>query len=563
MKFAQMPYKRIDAGDVISRYAQLERAMHDAADGDSQWEIHQRYYEVYSEYLSMMTIAEIRNDVDVTDAYYKEEKAYYDEVNPEVETARLSYLKALAASPYRRELERHIGKVAFKSMDIAFRAMDEKIIDLKQEENRLMTEYDRLIATAEIDWEGETLNLSLLRPYMTNVDREVRKRAWRKFTEYFSEVGDRLDDIYDRLVKNRTAQAQRLGAEDFRALGYDRMNRHSYGPEEVEQFRRQIKQDFVPFAQKVEENRRRRLGIEKLAFYDDGVAFSRGNPRPIGSPREIMEAGQRMYSELSPETKEFFDFMMENELFDVLGRKTKKAGGYMTEIPKYSSPYIFANFNGTSGDVDVITHECGHAFQGYISGKDPVMEHRDITMDTAEIHSMSMEFFTSRWMEEFFGEEADAYRKMQLEDAVLFIPYGCMVDEFQHIVYANPGMSARERHEVWKSLEKEYRPHLDYEDAAYFAKGGFWQKQSHIYTSPFYYIDYVLSQFCALQYKLWMDKDYGEAWDSYLQLCRISAGRFYEDMLCAVGLTSPFSQGSVRRMIQSLAPMLGIVESGI
>ena len=117
------------------------------------------------------------------------------------------------------------------------------------------------------------------------------------------------------------------------------------------------------------------------------------------TPEEILAAGQRMYEELSRETKEFFDFMMENGLFDVLGRKDKSVGGYMTYFPLYHAPFIFANFNGTSGDVDVITHECGHAFQGYLSGKDPIREHADITMETAECHSMSMEFFTERWME--------------------------------------------------------------------------------------------------------------------------------------------------------------------
>lgn len=558
MKFAQMPYKRIDAEKVIALYKELEEALGKAASGEKQWEIHQEYYAIYSEYVSMMTIAQIRNDVDVTDTYYKEEKDYYDEIHPKVEAARLSYLKALVNSPFRGDLQGRIGEVAFKSMEIAFRAMDERIISLKQEENRLMTDYDCLIATAKIDWEGEELNLSLLRPYLTHPDREVRKRAYAKYTEYFCSVGDRLDDIYDRLVKNRSEQARRLGAKDFRTLGYDRMNRHSYGREEVESFRRQIKKDFVPFAKKVQENRRRRLGLEGLAFYDEGMFFAEGNPSPMGSPQEIMEAGQVMYRELSSETREFFDFMMENELFDVLGRKTKKAGGYMTEIPKYSAPYIFANFNGTSDDVDVITHECGHAFQGYIAAKDPIMEHRDITMDTAEIHSMSMEFFTSPYMEKFFADRADDYRKMQIESAILFIPYGCMVDEFQHIVYEKPQMSPKERHQVWRSLEREYMPHLDYEDDPYFAKGGFWQKQPHIYTAPFYYIDYVLSQFCALQYKLWMDRDYAEAWESYLKLCHISAGKFYQDMLVAVGLVSPFCEGSVRQMTEKLAPLLDI-----
>ena len=262
--------------------------------------------------------------------------------------------------------------------------------------------------------------------------------AFASKSDFFEANAGKLDEIYDKLVKNRDAQAKALGYDNYVTLGYYRMQRNCYGKDEVENFRKQIKKDFVPFAEKLHDRRRQRLGLEKLSYIDEGVYFKEGNPKPIGTPEDILKNGQKMYAELSPETKEFFDFMMENELFDVLGRKTKRAGGYMTYLPDYNSPFIFANFNGTEGDVDVITHECGHAFQGFLSGKDPIQEHRDITMETAETHSMSMEFFTGDWMELFFGDRADDYREMHLEDAVAFIPYGCMVDEFQHIVYEIP-----------------------------------------------------------------------------------------------------------------------------
>lgn len=306
------------------------------------------------------------------------------------------------------------------------------------------------------------------------------------------------------------------------------------------------------------DNRRKRLGLEKLSYIDNDVYFLNGNPAPLGSPEEILATGQKMYSELAPETKEFFDFMMENQLFDVFGRKTKRQGGYMTYIHKYSSPFIFANFNGTAGDVDVITHECGHAFQGFIGGKDPILEHNDTTMETAEIHSMSMEFFTDPWMKDFFGDRYEEFLQMQLEDAIRFIPYGTMVDEFQHKVYENPDMTPAERKQTWRDLEKVYMPHLDYEDDPFFGKGGYWQRQQHIYNSPFYYIDYVLAQSCAFQYKIWMDKDYKEAWDSYLKLCNIGASKFYADMLKEVDLKVPFEDGYFDEIVKVLEEKCGL-----
>ena len=330
------------------------------------------------------------------------------------------------------------------------------------------------------------------------------------------------------------------------------MGRNCYGQKEVENFRRQIKQYFVPFAEKLHDRRRQRLGLDRLSYIDQAVYFKQGNPAPTGTPEEIMAAGQKMYRELSQETGEFFDFMMENQLFDVLGRKNKRAGGYMTYMPDYHSPFIFANFNGTSGDVDVVTHECGHAFQGYLSGQDPIREHADITMETAEIHSMSMEFMTEDWMGLFFGDRKQDYIDMHLEDSAIFVPYGCMVDEFQHIVYENPDMTPAQRHTAWLQLEAEYRPHMDYGDNPFFGKGGLWQQQLHIYNSPLYYIDYCLAQTCALQYKIWKDRDFKAAWASYLKLCKLSASDFFTRMIPAVGLKNPFEDGSIQSLVKSL-----------
>lgn len=552
MKFSEMPYKRVNFEEIEVRFEKIMEEFQTAKSGEEQFAVHKKYYEWINEVYTNMTIAQIRHDVDTADEFYDVENNYCDEIMPKLNNLNVQYNKMMYESPYRKELEAIIGPVAFKNMELAMKSFDEKLIPLMQEENILKSAYDKLIASAKIDWEGETLNLSLLRRYTTSPNREVRAKAYKKQVDFFETNKTQLDDIYDKLVKKRTAQAKLMGYENYVTLGYYRMGRNCYDKNMVEKFRNQVKRDLVPYATKLHEARRVRLGVDKLMCYDEGVYFAEGNPEPIGTPEEILRKGQKMYSELSPETKEFYDFMMEWELFDVLGRKTKKAGGYMTYLPVYNAPFVFANFNGTSGDVDVITHECGHAFQGYLSGKDPIQEHRDITMETAEIHSMSMEFFTSPWMELFFENRADDYRTMQVEDAIMFIPYGCMVDEFQHIVYENPDMTPDERNEVWRKLENEYKPHLDYTGFDHYEAGGFWQKQPHIYTSPFYYIDYCLAQTCALEYKCKMNEDYKKAWESYLKLCKLSASGFFTDMIVEVGLDNPFEDGCVKDIVEKL-----------
>ncbi|MCR5101195.1 MAG: M3 family oligoendopeptidase [Butyrivibrio sp.] len=552
MKFQEMPYKRIDIDSLKKDFEELEKRLDAATSGEEQFEIHKKYYELVGHATTQMTIAEIRHDVDMTDEFYSAEQDYYDEKRPVFQNMMVSYQSKLFNSKFRPYLEEKIGKVAFKNIELQMKSVDEKIVPLMQEENQLNTRYNKLLATAKIDWNGEVLNLSLMNPYLTNSDRNVRVEAWKKYSQFFADNQEELDDIYDKLVKNRTAQAQKLGYENYLTLGYYRMMRNCYGREDVKTFRDQVKRDFVPFAEMLHDRRRKRLGLSKLHFEDEGVYFVNGNPAPVGTPEEILEAGRKMYNELSPETAEFMNFMCDNNLFDVIGRKTKKTGGYMTFLQDYKAPFIFANFNGTSGDADVITHECGHAFQGFVAAKDPILEHADITMETAETHSMSMEFFTEPWMKLFFGDRYQDYIDMHLEASAAFIPYGTMVDEFQDIAYANPGLSPKDRNQAWRDLERQYKPHLDYSGNEYLDNGGFWQKQHHIYDCPLYYIDYCIAQADAFQYKVWMDKDYKAAWNSYLKLCELSAKDFFTGLVPQVGLNNPFEDGCLRDVVKNL-----------
>lgn len=557
MKFRDYPYKRIELEEAEKEFERLIQELDAAESGEEQFLVHQKYYKLKDKIETMSTMAGIRHDMNTADEFYNKEQDYYDSIMPKIQNMTAVYKKHLYDSKFRPYLEEKIGPVAFKNIELSLKSVDDRIIPLMQEENALTTEYDKVIAGAKIAFRGKELNLSLLRPYMTDSDRNTRRKAWEKYNAFFEENGEKLDSIFDKLVKNRTRQAQELGYRNYLELGYYRMNRNCYDAEMVADYRQQIKKYFVPFAEKLHERRKKRLGLESLSCVDESVYFKDGNPAPTGTPEEIMQAGQKMYQELSKETGKFIDFMMEHELFDVSGRKNKKAGGYMTYLPEYKAPFIFANFNATSDDVDVITHECGHAFQGYLAAEDAIREHAEITMETAEIHSMSMEFFAEKWMELFFGNRAEDYRAMHLEDAAAFIPYGCMVDEFQHIIYENPDMTPAERHETWKKLEKEYRPHLDYEGYDYFARGGFWQKQLHIYDYPLYYIDYCLAQTCALQYKVWMDEDFSAAWESYLKLCRLSAADFFTGLLEQVGLKSPFEDGCVKEMVDKIGSRTG------
>ncbi|MBE6048934.1 MAG: M3 family oligoendopeptidase [Clostridium sp.] len=551
-KLSTLPYERITIEAFEAEGKDILRKFKEAKSGEEQFEIHKKYYKLIKEMYTARVLAKLRHDGDVTDKFYAEEQDYYDEIEPQIKAFENEYKKELFNTKFRDYMEEKIGKIAFKDIEFDLKSFDESLIQLKKEENTLTSKYRKLMAELKIDFEGEKLNLSLLGKYLTSKDRDVRIKAVKARSIALNRVKDELDDIYDSLVKNRHAQAKKLGLNSYVELGYLNMGRTTYGIEEVRKFRNQVKKYLVPFASKLHDERRKKLGLDKLDSIDEGIYFLNGNPAPIGTADDIFAAGKKMYSELSPETKEFFDFMLEHELFDVLGRTNKAGGGYMDMLLNYKAPIIFANFNGTSGDVDVITHESGHAFQGFITRNDEIMEHNNIKMETAETHSMSMEFFAEKWMELFFGDRADEYREMHLADAIAFIPYGCMVDEFQEIIYSKPELTKKERLKVWKELEGQYKPHLSYEYDEFEGEGRRWQRQLHIYECPFYYIDYCLAQTCALQFKIRMEENYEDAWNKYLAFAKESAKDSFQNMLNNVGLKSPFEEGYMEELVKKL-----------
>jgi M3 family oligoendopeptidase len=388
----------------------------------------------------------------------------------------------------------------------------------------------------------------------------MRKKAVTATSGFFAEHEEEFDRIYDELVKVRTEIAQKLGYKNFVELGYYRMMRTDYNAEMVAKFRQQVKDFIVPITTKLRERQQQRIGVEELKFYDENFEFQTGNAAPKGSPEWIIDNGQKMYNELSKETGEFFKFMNDNNLMDLVAKKGKAGGGYCTYIENYKSPFIFSNFNGTSGDIDVLTHEAGHAFQVYSSRHFEIPEYNWPTYEACEIHSMSMEFFTWPWMELFFKEDTDKYKFAHLSGGLLFLPYGVSVDEFQHWVYENPEASPKERKNKWREIEKVYLPHRDYDGNVYLENGGFWQRQGHIYGSPFYYIDYTLAQICAFQFWKRSRENQEEAWKDYAHLCQLGGSMSFTKLVEEANLISPFEEGCVESVVGEIENWLNSVD---
>ena len=558
MKFNEMTYTRPDIDALLARCRELAAKAAAAPDGDALVRLYYEQSEAFAEYNTAANLANIHYTCDTRDAYWKAEQDFFDANGPAVTNASVEICRAFLANPHVDALTEKFGTTCVAGMKNAVLSMDDRTVELQQQFNALVSRYQQIYGGALVELDGKQLTIPQLGPYKEDLDPAVRRAAYEAEAGYFDAHRAELDELYGQIVQNLNAQARVMGYHDYSELSYVRMNRIGYGPEEIRKFRDQVANDVVPQLQKVMALRAKRTGIAHPAFTDLPIMFKDGNPKPIPGYKARMDAARTMYHELSPETAEFIDFMQDNELFDVESRPGKMSGGYMTSLPSYKAPFIFANWNNTSGDVDVLTHECGHAFEGFVAERDPAIP-ADLEcpgMESAEIHSMAMEFLTAPWHHLLFGRDTDKYALLHAEDSFVFLAYGCEVDEFQHIMYQNPDLTPDERNAEWLKLEKKYRPWIDFDNLPFYGRGAGWQRQLHIYECPFYYIDYCLSTMAALQFFLLSLTDHKDAWARYLRLVRRAGTASYTELLETAGLKVPFEEGSIKGIAQQMTDWL-------
>ena len=560
MNFNDYKYEHLDLEKIKGEFSELIGSFEKAENVEGQIEAFDKIIKLRNHIETMQTLVSIRHSIDTNDEFYDKENEYMDEISPILFGFTNDFYKALVNSKFKEELIKKYGKLLFDLAENTLKVFSNEIIPNAQEENRLSSKYSKLIASAKIDFDGKELNLSQMVPYTQSKDRNVRIEAAKKVAQFFAENQEEFDNIYDSLVKVRTKMAQKMGYKNYVEFGYKQLSRLEYDAKMVEGYRKQVLENIVPLHTELRKRQEKRLGVEKLRFYDEAIKFNSGNADPHGSPEWILNHGKTMYKELSKETDEFFTFMTENNLLDLLSKKGKMSGGYCTYIPEHKAPFIFANFNGTAHDIDVLTHEAGHAFQVYQSRGFDVPEYLWPTYEACEIHSMSMEFLTWPWMDLFFQNNTEKYKFIHLSEALLFIPYGVTVDEFQHWVYENPEVTPQERREKWLEIEKKYLPTRDYGEAEELKNGIFWFRQGHIFSSPFYYIDYTLAQVCAFQFWIKSREDREKAWQDYLNLCKLGGSKSFFELMKSANLKNPFEEGTLASVIPKIKEYLDNVD---
>ena len=558
-KFAELQYVRPDMEKIFARVSGDIAVLKEAKNYEEFRNAYMDYVEADTELETSKTVAHIRNTINLLDEFYEAEMVYFNSQMPKYEILKKEMGEVIVASPFKAEMEKEFGAILIQNMEAQKQLSDESIVDDQVKEAELVSRFMKTQAAATVEFKGEQIGNYGLLKIMQSTDRAERKEAFEAWAKLYEGIAPTLEEVYDGLVKVRAGMAKKLGFKSFIPMGYLRRRRFDYTEKELEVFRKQVREVVVPAAAKLYERQKEALGIDTLYYYDESIASPSGNPVPIGDKEYLVGEAQKMYRELSKESGEFFDFMMEHELFDLDSKHGKRAGGYCTTLPQYHAPFIFSNFNGTDADVNVLTHEAGHAFAGFTAAKfqkTPELCHS--TSEINEIHSMSMELWTYPWMENFFGDKAEEYRKEHLADALMKIPYMLCVDEYQHKVFENPEMTTMERRAVWSGLEKIYMPWRNYAGNEFLESGAFWIKQQHIFLYPFYYVDYAMAQMGAFEFYTKMKEDRKAAWSDYYKLCAAGGSMGYFDLLKYSGLHKVLEDGSVKIILKGVFEELGL-----
>ena len=548
LKFEEMPYERPNLDKVKEELNIITKKLKDASTYDEAKEAFIEFDNAQRHLATSITISSIRYNINTKDEFYSEEDKFWNKAMPEIQAYSLNFTKELLNSKFRNEFEKEYGTLIFKNAEMELKSFSEELIPYMVKENELVQEYENLLANGKVMFEGKEYTIPQMTLFKTDLDDTRRLNAWIADGKWYKDNQNKLDDIYDQLVHLRDEMGKKLGYEGYTTLGYYRMGRNCYDKNDVERFRNAVAKYVVPVAEEVYKKQAQRLNkTYPMSFSDNELNFRSGNPRPKGSAEDILKSADKFYDSLSKETSEFFRTMRKYNLLDVLSKPGKRGGGYCTGIPDYNVPFIFANFNGTKGDVEVVTHEAGHAFEAWLNAKRVPMSTIWPSKEACEVHSMSMEFFGEEYAEDFFGEDANKFCYAHLADAIKFIPYGTLVDHFQHSVYENPNMTPKERHAEWKRLMGIYMPFVKLDgEIPFYSEGEHWQLKHHIYSYPFYYIDYCLAQTVSLEFWAMIKEDKDNAWKHYMAYTRQGGSDTFTNMLKNAGLQSPFKEDTLK-----------------
>ena len=483
-------------------------------------------------------------------------QAYLDFVeNVEPELAKMSDLlnRKLAGSPHANELDQNEYNVLLRDTRMDLALFREENIPLGTELTKLGQRYNEICGAMMVEFDGEERTMQQMGKFLQVNEREVRENAFKTVGERRFQDSEEIDELYDSMIALRHQIAQNAGYKNYRDYIFDAKHRFDYTPIDCEAFQDAVEAICVPLMRDVDEGRRQTLGLEKLRMWDLGHDVHGREPlRPFTEVEEMVEGTSRMFQRLSPELGRFFDSLRDGSSLDLDSRKGKAPGGYQLQRDHSRKPFIFMNATGLQRDLETMVHEAGHAFHSIYADDLPLVDYRSAPLEFCEVASMSMELLTHEFLDEFYSQE-DAQRaiRLHLEGIVSILPWIATIDAFQHWVYTNPGHSRDERHSKWLELGERFGSQLDWSGFEDWRKVG-WQKQLHLFSYPFYYIEYGIAQLGALQMWLQYRENPDEALANYATAMRLGGSRPLPNLFEAGGMKFDLGQATVQGLIDAV-----------
>jgi oligoendopeptidase F len=454
-------------------------------------------------------------------------------------------------------------EIPLRKMRVDAELFREKNLSLKTEEQKLGTEYEKIMGAQTVEWEGKEVTLVGLRPVYQEIDRSRRERAWRLAAQRQIEDREAVDDLWKKSLELRITIAANAGFDDYRSYRWLEMHRFDYSPDDCKAFHRAIEEAVTPAAERLAEKRLSDLGIDRLRPWDT-IVDPLGRPplAPFKEASELIEGAAAIFHGLDPKLGAYFDILATEGLLDLENRKNKAPGGYCIDFAAAKRPFIFMNAVGMHDDVQTLLHESGHCFHTFQRASLPYYQQRQVGMEFAEVASMAMELLASSRLSEKKGgfyDEVDAERALaeHLERSIQFWPFMAAVDAFQHWVYENPEEAANPENcdEQWKQIAERFITWIDWTGLEEELRNG-WRAKQHIHLVPFYYVEYGVAQLGAVQ--IWANalKDLESATAEYLDALALGGTVPLPELFSRAGAKFAFDAGTLKSAVSLMQDML-------
>lgn len=497
---------------------------------------------------------------------------YLDELYPLAQAAEQKLKEKLLASGLKPDS----FEVPLRNMRAEVALFREANLPLLAEEQKLKTEYDKIVGAQTVTWEGQEITLTRLRPVFQHPERAVRERAWRLASERQLADRDAINALWQKFLRLRRQIAAQAGfGDDYRAYRWQQQLRFDYTPADCLSFHRAIEAVAVPAARRICERLRQRLGVETLRPWDlvDGW-YSRPTDPPARPPllpfhrvAELETKTSAVFQRVDPQLGAHFDTMRREGLLDLENRKHKAPGAYCEMFESIRRPFIFMNAVGLHDDVQTLLHESGHAFHVFESSPLPYLQQFQVGLEFAEVASMGMELLASPYLAEAHGgfyTEADAARARieHLEGSILFWPFMAVVDAFQHWVYAHPdaALDPANCDAQWSQLWDRFMAGVDWGGLEQ-AKITGWRRKLHIHEEPFYYVEYGLAQLGAVQ--VWNNAlhDQAAAVAAYRRALALGGTAPLPQLYAAAGAKFAFDADTLRAAVNLMEETIAALDS--